>query len=98
VIGGRSLLIFFRKSLSEWRRFNPQRFRLLCSLLGLLGGLALLVGLLDLLEFLVVLFEVIALLESDEELGLLGLTVLLALHGDGLGLDLLEDGVLVSIK
>ena len=40
------------------------------------------------------------LLESDEKLGLLGLTVsvtLGSLHGDGLGLDLLEVGVLVSI-
>lgn len=38
------------------------------------------------------------LLESDKELSLLGLTVLFTLHGDGLGLDLLELSVLVSIK
>ena len=38
------------------------------------------------------------LLESDEELSLLGLTVLFTLHGDCLGLDLLELSILVSIK
>ena len=38
------------------------------------------------------------LLESDEELSFLGLAFLLTLHGDGLGLDLLELSVIVSIK
>jgi len=38
------------------------------------------------------------LLESDKELSLLGLTVLFTLHGDCLGLDLLELSILVSIK
>ena len=68
------------------------------SLLGLssTGGFLILGS--DLLEVLVVLLEVGMLLKSDEKLGLLGLTVSLTLHGDGLGLDLLELSVLVSIQ
>jgi hypothetical protein len=68
------------------------------SLLGLssAGGLLILGS--DLLEVLVVLLEVGMLLKSDEKLGLLCLTVSLTLHGDGLGLDLLELSVLVSIQ
>ena len=70
-----------------------------CSLLGVsLSGSLFLVLSSDGLEVLVVLLEILVLLESDEELSLLGLTVLLALHGDGLGLDLLELSVLVSIQ
>lgn len=61
------------------------------SLLGLVFGL-------DLLELSDVLVEVGVLDESDEELSLLLLAILLAFHGDGLGLDLLEGGVVVSIK
>jgi hypothetical protein len=72
------------------------------SLLGLdLSGLVLIVLSSDGLEVLVVLIEILVLGESDEELSLLGLTVLtalLTLHGDGLGLDLFELSVLVSIK
>lgn len=52
----------------------------------------------DCFEVLVVLLEIRVLLKSDKELSLLGLAVLLTLHGDGLGLDLLELSVLVSIK
>jgi hypothetical protein len=72
------------------------------SLLGLdLSGLVLIVLSSDGFEVLVVLVEILVLGESDEELSLLGLTVLTALitlHGDGLGLDLFELSVLVSIK
>lgn len=69
------------------------------SLLGLgLSGLVLIVLSSDGLEVLVVLLEILVLGESDEELSLLGLAVLLTFHGDGLGLDLLELSVLVSIK
>ena len=72
------------------------------SLFGLdLSGLVLIVLSSDGLEVLVVLIEILVLGESDEELSLLGLTVLtalLTLHGDGLGLDLFELSVLVSIK
>lgn len=69
------------------------------SLLGLgLSGLVLIVLSSDGLEVLVVLLEILVLGESDEELSLLGLAVLLTLHGDGLGLDLFELSVLVSIK
>ena len=65
---------------------------------GLLSAGSLLVLGSDLLEVLVVLLEVGVLLKSDEKLGLLGLTVLLALHSDGLSLDFLELSVLVSIR
>jgi hypothetical protein len=65
---------------------------------GGLGGLVLIVLGSDLLEVVVVLLEVSVLLESDEELRLLSLAVLLTFHADGLSLDLLELGVLVSIK
>ena len=69
------------------------------SLLGLdLSGLVLIVLSSDGLEVLVVLLEILVLGESDEELGFLCLAVLLTLHGDGLGLDLFELSVLVSIK
>lgn len=53
---------------------------------------------LDLFELLDVFVEVSVLLEDDEELSLLGLSVLLSLHGDGLSSDVLEGGVVVSIK
>ena len=65
-----------------------------CSFLGLV----LLVLSLDLFEAGNVGIEVSVLLKSDEKLSLLLLTVLLSLHGDGLGLDLLEGGVIVSVK
>jgi hypothetical protein len=69
------------------------------SLGGLtLSGLVLIVLSSDCLEVLVVGLEILVLLESDEKLSLLGLAVLLTLHGDGLGLDLNELSVLVSIK
>ena len=67
---------------------------------GLLSTSGLVILSSDLLKVLVVLFEVGVLFESDEKLGLLGLAVsvtLRSLHGDGLGLDLLEVGILVSI-
>lgn len=69
------------------------------SSLGLsFSGLVLFVLSFDCFEVLVVLLEILVLLKSDKELSLLGLAVLLTLHGDGLGLDLLELSVLVSIK
>ncbi len=52
----------------------------------------------DLFEVVIVLLEISVLLESDKELCLLSLSVLFALHANGLSLDLLELGVLVSIK
>lgn len=52
---------------------------------------------LDFFEFLDVLLEVFVLGESDDELGLLLLAVLISFHGDGLSLDLNEVGVLISI-
>ena len=56
-----------------------------------------LVLLTDLVELLHVLEEVRAALQSDEELGLLAVSVTSwALDGDGLGSDLLEGGVVVS--
>lgn len=70
----------------------------LSSLGGLLVAECLFVLSLDLLEVGDVLVEIGMLLESDEELGLLLLAILLSIHGDGLGLDLLEDGIVVSIQ
>ena len=51
----------------------------------------------DLVELPHVLEEVGASLERDEKLGLLAVS-LLPLHSDGSGSDLLEGGILVSIK
>lgn len=54
----------------------------------------------DLLEVSVVHLEVLMLDKLDEKLSLLGLAILIALlaiHVDGLGSDVLEHGVLVSI-
>ena len=71
------------------------------SLLGLLLGTLLillsklLILFFDLLEVGHVLLVVSSSLQGDEELGLLALS-LLALHGDGLGLDLVEISVLIS--
>lgn len=71
------------------------------SLLGLLLGTLLillsklLILFLDLLEVGHVLLVVSSSLQGDEELGLLALS-LLPLHGDGLGLDLVEISVLIS--
>ena len=78
------------------RRENGRGGR--CSLLGLalvILLLELLVLLLDLLEVGHVLLVVGASLEGDEQFGFLALSSL-ALHHDGLGLDLLELSVLVS--
>jgi hypothetical protein len=52
----------------------------------------------DLFEVLVVLGEISMLGKPDEELSFLGLSILFALHGDGLCLDLSKYTVLVSIK
>lgn len=79
---------------------------LLCSLSlssgsgGLLSTGDLVVLSSDLLEVLVVLLEVSTLGELNEKLSFLGLAllvILLAVHVDGLGSDLLEQGILVSI-
>ena len=73
-----------------------------CSFLGwclswdLFVTESLIVQSLDLFELLVVLSELRVLLQSDEELSLFGLGVSLSLHGDGLGLDLLVDTIVVS--
>lgn len=72
-----------------------------CSFLGwslsdLFGTESLIVQSLDLFELLIVLSKLSVLLQSDEELCLFSLGVSLSLHGDGLGLDLLVDTIVVS--
>ena len=63
-------------------------FSLLCECLVLLS---------DLVELGHVFLEVGASLEGDEQLCLLGFTSV-SIHGDGLGLDLLECSVVVSVR
>lgn len=86
-------------STSASSSLKVRRFSLLLTLVLLCGGAVLLVLSFDLFELGHVAVEVLVLLESDEELGLLLqlATLSVTLHRDSLGLDLLEVSVVVSI-